>query len=239
LRPRENFHPTQLRIRFAWQDHKSIYSYLGVPFTVRGNSGANLWWSSEDGDIATIPMPKTDADLPVEDRLKTYDSVPIRDVISDVYEGESVFVFGYPGLVGNERLVRAIVRQGIVAWTDPIQPDEKVFLVDANLYPGNSGGPVIKFPVGVKKDGTIDYQTGGALKLLGIVSQAPLGEIKTTTVNPRLGKIETSTQITGIGAIGIIEPGSKIRKLIELIQQGKARPPVCDVSDPVQEKSPK
>jgi S1-C subfamily serine protease len=230
-------HPAQLQLRFAWQEHKSIYDYLGGPLPLRSSSGANLWSSSDDGsDIAAIPMPSPDSVLPPEDRLKTYDAVPMEDVVSDIYEGETVLVFGYPGIVGNEKLVRAIVRQGIVAWTNPNQPDEKTFLVDANLYPGNSGGPVIKFPVGLQKDGSVDYIRGGSLKLLGIVSQAPTVDIKTTVVNPRLGPVETHTEITGIGAIGFIEPGSKIRKLIEAMQKGTAKASVCDVPEPVQKQ---
>jgi hypothetical protein len=233
----KGFHPAQLQLRFAWQEHKSTYEYLGVPITLRSGSGANLWSSlDDDSDIAAIPMVDLDSVLPPEDRLKRYDALPMAAVTSDVFEGEPVFIFGYPGIVGNERLVRAIVRQGIVAWTNPNQPDDKTFLVDANLYPGNSGGPVIKFPVGLKKDGSFDFIQGGTFNLLGIVSQAPTVDIKTTSSSPRLGQVETHTAITGIGAIGFIEPGSKIRKLLETIQKGKPNVPVCDVPDPVQKQ---
>jgi hypothetical protein len=229
-----NFHPSQLQLRFAWQERKSIYDYFGIPITLRdGPAGANLWSSLDDGsDIAAIRMPPTDSALPQEDRLKTYDAVSIEDINSDVYEGESILIFGYPGLVGNEKLVRAIVRQGIVAWTNPSQPEEKVFLVDANLYPGNSGGPVIKVPFGLNKDGSFNYLTGGSFKLLGIVSKAPTEDIKTTVTVPRVGQVETHTAVTGIGAIGFIEPASKIRKLIDAMENGTAKIPVCDVSDP-------
>jgi hypothetical protein len=228
----KGFHPAQLQVRFAWQERKSIFDYFGVAFSLRSSSGTNLWYSLDDGsDIAAIPMPETDSLLPTEDRLKEYNAVAVADVTSDVYEGESVLIFGYPGIVGNEKLVRAIVRQGVVAWTSPIQPDEKIFLVDANLYPGNSGGPVIRFPVGLQKDGSVDYLRGGKLKLLGIVSQAPQEDIKTTVSVPRLGQVETHTAITGIGAIGFIEPGSKIVKLIDAMQKGKAKAPVCDVPE--------
>ncbi len=230
--PDKLFHPTVLQVRFAWQGHKSIYSYLGLPFTLRNNTGANLWRASEDGDIAAIQMPPIGSDLPVDDRLKSYDSVPVGDVSSDVYEGESVFVYGYPGIVGKEKLVKPILRQGIVAWTDPSRPDDRVFLVDANLYPGNSGGPVIKFPTGIRKDGSIDYLAGGKTQLLGIVSQVPVEDIKTVVPNSRLGQVETHTPVTGIGALGFIEPAVKIRKLIEMMQQGIAQPPTCDVPDP-------
>lgn len=233
----QHLHPAQLRIRFAWQEHKSIYEALGVPIDVRSTSGADLWVSSDDGsDVAAIPIPNVYGALPPEDQLKAYDTISIEDVTGDVYEGEQVLILGYPEIVGNEKLVRAIVRQGVVAWTNPNQPNEKTFLVDANLYPGNSGGPVIKLPFGLKKDGSLDFFTGGKLPLLGIVSQGPVQDIKTTVSNPRLGRIETHTPVVGIGANGFIEPGRKIRKLIEAMQQGTAKVPVCDVPDPVQKQ---
>lgn len=232
--PDQHFHPAQLRIRFAWQEHKSIYESLGVSFDVRNISGADLWVSSDDGsDVAAIHMPNVYGALPPEDQLKSYDAISLEDVTGDVYEGAQVLIFGYPSIVGNEKLVRAIVRQGVVAWTNPNQPNEKTFLVDANLYPGNSGGPVIKFPFGLKRDGSVDFLGGGRLTLLGIVSQGPVQDIKTTVSNPRLGQIETHTPVVGIGAIGYIEPGSRIRKLIETMQQGTAKVPVCDVADPI------
>jgi len=235
--PEKKFHPSQLRMRFAWQEHKSIYDYLGVPLNLRSDSGANLWTSLEDDtDLAAIAILQTDEVLPPDDRLKMYDSIALGDVISDVYEGEPVLILGYPGFVGNEKLVRAIVRQGIVAWTNPNQPDQKTFLVDANLYPGNSGGPVIKVPFGMKEDGSYNFLGSGALKLLGLVSQAPVEDIKTVVSNPRLGQVETHTSVIGIGAIGIIEPGSRIHKLIETMGRTTTKVPPCDVPDPVRKQ---
>jgi hypothetical protein len=229
----KDFHPSQLRIRFAWQDRKSIYRYFGITLNLRAKNGADLWSSlDDDSDVAAIAVPAIVGDLPEEDRLKSYDSVSIQDIVSDPFEGESVWVLGYPGIVGNEQLVKAIVRQGMVAWTSPDHPEDNPFLIDANLYPGNSGGPVIQLPVGFKKDGSIDYLSGGHFKLLGIVSKAPMEDIKTTVVNPRLGQVETHTPIVGIGAIGVIEPGSKIRKLITMIQNQTTKTPVCDVYEP-------
>ena len=45
------------------------------------------------------------------------------------------------------------------------------FLVDANLMPGNSGGPVFHVPTGVNRFG--EFSIGGKLSLIGIVSKGP------------------------------------------------------------------
>lgn len=228
--PEKGFHPSQLLVRFAWQARKSIYSYFGIPFDLQSDSGAELWRAlDDDSDIAVLPMFSNVDVLPADDRLETYDSVPLEILATDVVEGESVWVLGYPGVVGDDKLVRPILRQGIVAWTNPKEPAEKPFLIDANLYPGNSGGPVMKLPFGVKEDGSINYMGGGHLELLGIVSKAPKQNIRTIISNPRLGQVETHTEIIGIGSIGVIEPASKIRKLIVMIQQHQTKAPVCQV----------
>ncbi len=62
-------------------------------------------------------------------------------------EGDEVYTLGFPlGLAGDERN-DVIVRQGVVArirdWYDG---RSDTFLIDALVYPGNSGGPVIAKP---------------------------------------------------------------------------------------------
>ena len=62
-------------------------------------------------------------------------------------EGDSVFVLGFPmGNVGAERNY-VVVRQGCIARIrDSIAGTVKEFLVDAAVFPGNSGGPVVTRP---------------------------------------------------------------------------------------------
>lgn len=225
----KGLHPHQLHLRFAWQDHKSVYEYLGVPFDARDKSGADLWSSLEDGsDVAAIRIPlNLFSLLPPEDQLGAYETIGINDIgVADIYEGEQVYVLGFPEIVPKEKLARAVWRQGIVAWVNPRQSAEKVFLVDANLGPGNSGGPVIQIPFGLKADSTFNYLAGGKFLLLGLVSQAPVEEVTT-----RIGKAEMHTDIIGVGAIGVIEPASKIHKLVIMMSQGTVKAPTCDVPE--------
>jgi hypothetical protein len=116
------------------------------------------------------------------------------------------------------------MRQGIVAWTNPNEPDDRTFLADASVVPGNRGGPVIKFPVGLQKDGSVNYIGGGKIQLLGLVSQA-----RSEVFNIRSGNQGTSAKVDGIGAIGEIEPSSQIRKLITVMEQGTLKASTCDV----------
>lgn len=72
-----------------------------------------------------------------------------RSKLSDlgVAEGDFVYVLGFPmGLVGEERNI-AIVRQGILARVSDalVNPNDN-YLIDAFVFPGSSGGPVILKP---------------------------------------------------------------------------------------------
>lgn len=78
-----------------------------------------------------------------------------------------VMVWGFPvGLGFTLEEQRPLVRLGCVAMkakepfirTDGVLRDEKVFLLDAPIFPGNSGGPIFTFPV------------FGNPKLIGLIS---------------------------------------------------------------------
>ncbi len=87
---------------------------------------------------------------------------------SGVSEGDGVFTLGFPlGNTGEERNY-AIVRQGIIArirnW---LSGTTHMFLIDASVFPGNSGGPVLLKPEAIAIEGT---QTNAHCSLIGMVS---------------------------------------------------------------------
>ncbi|PYX63442.1 MAG: hypothetical protein DMG74_17010 [Acidobacteria bacterium] len=88
--PDERWFPSELHLRFAWQDHKSIYNYLGIPFTLRTNKGSPLWVTlDDDSDIAVLLMPEDfNTRLPEDDRKKNCEVIGTADIDSDVFEGE-------------------------------------------------------------------------------------------------------------------------------------------------------
>ena len=64
-------------------------------------------------------------------------------------EGDTIFVLGFPmGLVGKERSF-VIVRTGCIARIrDALLGSSRELLIDAPVFPGNSGGPVVTKPEG-------------------------------------------------------------------------------------------
>jgi hypothetical protein len=63
--------------------------------------------------------------------------------IEEIAEGEDIFFLGFPALgIKMEKNIRPIVRAGIIA----LIQDDNTFLIDANVFPGNSGSPVFLKP---------------------------------------------------------------------------------------------
>jgi S1-C subfamily serine protease len=85
-----------------------------------------------------------------------------------ISEGDGVFILGFPmGMIGEKRNF-VIVKQGIIARIrDTLAGHSKEFLVDASIFPGNSGGPVVLRPEVVSITGT---KANHNASLLGIVS---------------------------------------------------------------------
>ena len=85
-----------------------------------------------------------------------------------IREGNGIYVLGFPlELAGKERNY-VIARQGILARVqDWLRGDEDTFLIDASIFPGNSGGPVLTKPEIVAVG---DYKAYGKSSLLGMVA---------------------------------------------------------------------
>jgi len=215
--PNKNWHPTELRIRYAWEEQKSVYDDLGVILKLRDQAGNDFWVAdAAGGDVAAIAAPPQPPA-----GLNSQEAIFLKDFASsdDLFEGGTVVALGYPGIVGNQYLVRAIVRLGIVSWADPVAPFEKAFLIDANIYPGNSGGPVIKVPFGLSKSGLAGLPA--LPKLLGIVSEAP-AQIQDITLSvPGVMLPIRLHQLIPVGGTGIIVPASKIVRLLESMKPSK------------------
>lgn len=168
--PEKSWFPASLAVRFSNEESQSLTEQLGSAITLANEKQEVYWSSLDDGsDIAAIAAPKLLFG-------KLTDCVGFQDfgTAEDVYDGATVFTFGFPAsggvLTGPNGLVRAITRSGIIAWTDPKGALENPLLLDSNVLPGNSGGPAFKVPIGVGRTGS--FEVGGRVAFLGIVTAA-------------------------------------------------------------------
>ena len=125
------------------------------------DSGAPLWTPHPnlEVDVAVFPI---DGDFLISQgvRLGVFGDdgdAMFRDqaIAQGLAEGDPVFVLGFPmGLVGGDRNY-VIVRQGNIARVrDWLAGAASEFLVDASIFPGNSGGPVVSGPTSTSIAGT-------------------------------------------------------------------------------------
>lgn len=119
-------------------------------------------------------------------------------------EGDEVYTMGFPlGLIGEQRNY-VIVRQGIVArirdWYDG---HSDTILIDAQVYPGNSGGPVIAKPTMYSYTETRPYP-----KLIGMVSgYVPYQEFARSDQTGNV--VSVSTQNSGLAKVVPIDKVSE------------------------------
>lgn len=123
------------------------------------------------------------------DYFKSDQSVANIDKLNDlgITEGDFAYVFGFPmGLVGGERNA-VIVRSGSIARIrDALAKANQEYLIDAFVFPGNSGGPVVSKPELVAIRGT---KSQSAAYLIGIVkSYVPYEDVAISlqTKRPRV-----------------------------------------------------
>lgn len=208
--------PDYLQIRFSWFESKPIDQYLGLRIDIKAN-GKSLWLAhpNNDVDLACIPIKFTSKEV----GKNTVSGITLANFATtdDIYEGAPIAVLGYPAAVGANFWTRAIVRQGIIAWASPIQPETQKILVDCNLFPGNSGGPVFKLATGTDREG--NFAIGGRVAFLGIVSQREMEELpvkfggKELIAQDDKGKSIPVISLNSLG-IGVIEPASRVKELL-------------------------
>lgn len=148
----------ELVIRFNPQDDKPAIDY---PVSLNDENGKPIWVGHPNNEI-DIAVIKVDANILKRDGIKysfyTSDDHSFTiDKLKEnhVTEGDFVYVLGFPmGLVAQERQY-VILRSGTIARIRDLYEKRSLdFVVDAFVFPGNSGGPVIVKPELMRIEGT-------------------------------------------------------------------------------------
>lgn len=207
----------ELRYRSSKDDSKSIYDFLGYPLTTIYN-GRNLIYSPSDTniDLACFLFHSRDS-------LGNFTDITpvIYRMVADsssYFEGAEVYTLGYPGAVGLDYWTRALVRAGIIAWIPSKNIESKKFLIDCNIFPGNSGGPVFRKPSTFILGDTTENTLFQQQSFLGIVIQrrfSPNSVTEQRTGKPILSSIGSQlTSYESIG-IGVVEPAGNVVRMLK------------------------
>jgi len=178
--------------------------------------GQPLWLSQQDEkiDIAVIPI---NIQLLEKEGIKFFYFMSNHHVANvqklndlGIIEGDFAYVLGFPmGLVGARRNT-VIARSGTIARIrDTLIGGSNEYLVDAFVFPGNSGGPVVSKPEAMAVKGT---KSQSASYLIGIIkSFVPYQDVAVSlqTGKPRVVFEENS----GLAAVHPIDFVQEIIKL--------------------------
>lgn len=215
--PEAGLIPDVVNIRIPHGDSAAADD-LGIPVQLIVNH-KNVWQSLPDGsDIAAVPLPNLSKYGNVVNSIRTADFA----TSDDLYLGSPVIVLGYPAILGEAYLTTPLARGGLVAWVDPSDPLSKRFLIDANVFNGNSGGPVFHEHTGMSRTGNF-LVTDSPPAFLGIVVQdayenAPVTdghENLVRSIDPQTGQVtQLFAKVLNIGGIGVVEPASKVLQLV-------------------------
>lgn len=218
----KNWFPSSVRIRFSWYDDQPVDEYFGFEIELK-NDNSNYWFEHPDSEIDLACIPIYIPSHLVELNNYKLPVLPYKQIGTDfdIYEGESILVFGYPGAVGINFHTKAIIRQGIVAWTPPNFDADSKILIDCDIFPGNSGGPVFSYPIGLSRDGKFEF--GKEIKFIGIVVERRLSNTKLftsekldTPLTDSRGNLLLSYESIGIG---VVIPSTRIRELLVFTQK--------------------
>lgn len=208
--PEHGWKPADIQLRLARSPTDS-QDDLGITVPLIVNN-TPLWKAAAEGtDLAVVALPSG-----LSDKYGNLHAVGIQDfglTEDDIFQGAGVLILGYPGVIGEAPLSFPIARSGIIAWTDPTDRLHKPFLVDANVMPGNSGGPVFHVRNGINRFGGVSL--GGGLAMIGIVSKAAEQDYRVPLQTPAGLAGVLQLQIRGLGGIGVIEPALIAKKLVE------------------------
>jgi hypothetical protein len=214
----KGWNPDKLNIRFGNQDSFPIDKNFGDVYNLRGFLNQPIWLGHPDStvDLAAFLL------NPDKENSRNFGRfIPYSYIVNDeeYFEGREVYVLGYPGVVGFDLLNRAVLRRGIISWvpTDIEKSGNKI-LIDCNIFPGNSGGPVF---ISSKNASTILKDTVlQKPRFLGIVSQ------KRISYNPIIANGKTITDPIGQPvtsmesvSIGVIVTAKKVKELLSYVQK--------------------
>ena len=198
----------QIILRFNPSSGEQAREY---PLNLVDESSQKLLWTPHPNpqiDIAvTVPNVKFLRKEKIQfSYFRSDQHIAALDKIAElgITEGDFVYVLGFPmGLIGPERNY-VIVRSGNIARIqDAVDHRSNEFLIDASIFPGNSGGPVVTKPEVVAITGTKAVSSG---YLVGVIqSYVPYRDVAVSsqTHQPRI-VFEENSGLTAVIPIDFV-----------------------------------
>ncbi|MBD3922980.1 trypsin-like peptidase domain-containing protein [Paenibacillus sp. PR3] len=192
------------QFRKQWIDHPDpdvdlcVMPIAGIMEDVKRNHGVDLYFVTLDENI-----------VPNETQIKGLDAI------------EEIVMVGYPNGLWDRVNNHPIIRRGITA-THPAfdYNGQAQFLIDAAVFPGSSGSPVLIYNIGtyVGRDG--EARLGNRVHLLGIIyavhQYTAKGEIQVIEVPTKQQEIVNSNLPNNLG---LVISAQKLRDFDDILRK--------------------
>jgi S1-C subfamily serine protease len=181
--------------------------YILLPFQIPiKKNGKPLWKQHPNADVAAM---KVAFPSNIDIRLCTTDILASdKDLLKyEVRPGDEVFVLGYPHSMSSDDAGFPILRSGRISSypLTPVAIHRKV-MIDFNVFPGNSGGPVF-----VQSDNRVyagNVNVGTVAFIFGLVSE----EVK---LIESIKTIDQDIQVNHKLGISYVIPAAFIKEIVE------------------------
>jgi hypothetical protein len=204
---------------------------IGQRFDIQVENFEGQWYghSKDNIDIAIMPL------VPILQEIErvgkraffraiSHDLIPNAEQLTNLDAVEELLFIGYPNGIFDSRNLIPIVRRGTTA--TPLQIDyegEPVFLMDASVFPGSSGSPVlIANSGGYTSKG--NFVVGTRAHFLGIVASVAireeLGKIDFVSIPTAQVPIFRTQQMLDLGIV--YKSSAVLDVVVEFLKRNKA-----------------
>ena len=140
----------------------------------------------------------------------------VADMLGEgVSEGDSIFILGFPMGIVSAQSNHVISRAGSIARIrDVLESRQSSFLIDANIFPGNSGGPVVIRPEISSIQGTSAINKAALIGIVKMYLSYSDVAISQQTGKPRVVFEENS-------GLALVETVDNIKSAVDLCYELK------------------
>lgn len=140
--------------------------------TIQNSDGS--WISHPNVDLSIFPInclieKKQKSGINLYCKFIQEELIPTKDNINTISSIEDILMIGYPDGMSDSKNNLPIVRRGITATDYKIDYEgKKEFLIDASIFKGSSGSPILICNIGSFNNANGELCLGNRIKFLGI-----------------------------------------------------------------------
>ncbi|GAP08814.1 hypothetical protein ATHL_03775 [Anaerolinea thermolimosa] len=169
------------RFFFTLSDGQS--PQIGQRFDIQMNKFEQQWFGHPDPEIDVAVMPLVPVLQQIQKKGKTvfyksitHNLIPTPEQMNDLDAIEEVVFIGYPNGIFDSKNLMPVVRRGTTATHLQLDYEGKpLFLIDASVFPGLSGSPVLIVNTGGYSHKGV-FEVGNRVLFLGIISSVAIRE---------------------------------------------------------------